>query len=272
MNAHLITEAENIRRTRFLLESKNQHDLMVRQILSEGAEYALYLQLNEAPIGDVVNKIKTSIAKMPKAMASKVIQAVRSLPKAALPLAATIVMSMAAQGVNAQQSDMQSQLNKLDSLLTQFNQDTAVLGQTTKNGTALPTAAKPSAASSAVDLDAQAAQIEKDYADKNAKLAAAGQSAVDDDYIARTGFPKQQIMDARKILGGGSPELIGSLLKNKADLAKLRKLLDKYGVPSGSDTDVALSVMEPLAANDLGQAKIALVKYLTSDANRFYKH
>ena len=221
---------------------------MARQILSEGAEYTLYLQLNEAPIGDVVNKIKTGIAKMPRAIASKVTQAVKSLPRTALPLAATIVMSIAAQGANAQQSDMQSQLNKLDSLVSQL------------------------AASANTEVDKQVADANSIQAAKDTAATAAGQSAVDDNYIARTGFPKQQIMDAYKILGGGSPELIGSLLKNKADLIKLRKLLDKYGIPPEADTSAALSVMEPLAATDLNQAKIALVKYLTSDANRFYKH
>lgn len=112
---------------------------------------------------------------------------------------------MAAQGVNAQQSDMQSQLDKLDSLLTQFNQDVSVLGQTTNTGTSLPTTNKPTtatttsnirhsglspaqlaskkaymaakdakaAASTGADPDAQAAQIEKDFAAKNAEIDAA---------------------------------------------------------------------------------------------------
>jgi len=270
MNARIITEAENIRRTRFLLESKNQHDLMVRQVLSEGTEYALYLQLNEAPIGDVINKIKTSIAKMPKAVASKVIQAVRSLPKAALPLAATIVMSMAAQGVNAQQSDMQSQLNKLDSLLTQFNQDTAVLGQTTKNGTALPTAAKPSAASSADDLDAQAAQIEKDYADKNANIdaAAAADTAAwkkAQGYDTTQSSTAPQVTDyksAGKFFGvdpGINAVSLQALITNNADFNAIKQMIDKSGAVD--PWVMAGALMAAAKSNDLA----ALTAFLADE-------
>lgn len=279
MNARIITEAENIRRTRFLLESKNQHDLMARQILSEGAEYTLYLQLNEAPIGDVVNKIKTSIAKMPKAVASKVIQAVRSLPKAALPLAATIVMSMAAQGVNAQQSDMQSQLNKLDSLLTQFNQDTAVLGQTTKNGTALPTTtAKTQYAPGSLlaqladlpsdsELDAQAAQIEKDFADKNANIdaAAAADTAAwkkAHGYDTTQSSTAPQVTDyksAGKFFGvdpGINAVSLQALITNNADFNAIKQMIDKSGAID--PWVIAGALIAAAKSNDLAALKAYL--------------
>ena len=64
----------DIRRTRFILEATSVLDTVARSVLKEGAEYNLYLELNEASVNDVIKKINDSVRKLPKAFAGKITQ------------------------------------------------------------------------------------------------------------------------------------------------------------------------------------------------------
>ena len=65
-----------------------------KKLLGEGKEYQIYLQLSEAPISDVVNKIKTGLSKLPKNVATKATDLIKKTPKSALPAAAAVITTM----------------------------------------------------------------------------------------------------------------------------------------------------------------------------------
>jgi hypothetical protein len=65
-----------------------------KKILGEGQGYQVYLELSEAPIGDVVNKMKKVLSKLPKQAAKKATGIIKKIPKSAWPIAAGILFSM----------------------------------------------------------------------------------------------------------------------------------------------------------------------------------
>lgn len=114
----ILTESQHIRRNIFILEAKTKIDLVARTIISEGAEYNLYLELTEAPIGDVIGKIKSGLQKLPSQAASKISSVIKSLPKTALPMIAAVLMS-ATSGANAQDIDINTLTKQVDQIAQQ---------------------------------------------------------------------------------------------------------------------------------------------------------
>ena len=115
----------DIRRTRFILEATSVLDTVARSVLKEGAEYNLYLELNEASVNDVIKKINDSVRKLPKAFAGKIIQKLKALPKTALPMAAAAIIA-ATSGAAAQTSDSNS-MNALAAQLDSIAQNIQTL-------------------------------------------------------------------------------------------------------------------------------------------------
>ena len=114
------------------LPKKKTNESLNRQakkILGEGKEYQIYLKLNEAPTGNVINKIKSGLSKLPSQAASKATKIIKSLPKAALPVAGGIILAMAggdaamAGDINA--DALQGGLEKLQQLRTDFDSNVA---------------------------------------------------------------------------------------------------------------------------------------------------
>lgn len=115
----------DIRRTRFILEAKDATDAVARSVLKEGAEYTLYLELNEASVNDVIRKINDGVRKLPKAFASKITQKLKALPRTALPMAAAAIIA-ATSGAAAQTSDS-STMNALAAQLDSIAQNIQTL-------------------------------------------------------------------------------------------------------------------------------------------------
>ncbi len=127
-----LTEAEQIKRNIFILESKNSTDVIARTVLREGEEYNTYLALCEAPVGDVIAKIKGGLQKLPQQAASKAMAIVKKLPKAALPMAAAAILAVSASGAQAQDANVDSMISKLD----QIEQSVNTMGDVAKSVTA----------------------------------------------------------------------------------------------------------------------------------------
>jgi len=91
----IITETQSLRRAIFIVEAKDEIDLIARNMLHEGDEYNTYLELTEAPIGDVINKLKSGLSKLPTQAAKKATSLIKKVPKSAWPIAAGVILSMA---------------------------------------------------------------------------------------------------------------------------------------------------------------------------------
>lgn len=114
-----INETHSIRRMIFIVESKNKIDAVARTVLSEGTEYNTYVALTEAPIGDVIGKIKSGLRQLPSQAASKISNVIKSLPKTALPMVAAVLIS-ATSGANAQDIDVSALSKQVDQIAQQM--------------------------------------------------------------------------------------------------------------------------------------------------------
>ena len=124
-----------------------------------------------------------------------------------------------------------------------------------------------SAASSAVDLDAQAAQIEKDYADKNANIdaAAAADTAAwkkANGYDTTQSSTAPQVTDyksAGKFFGvdpGINAVSLQALITNNADFNAIKQMIDKSGAID--PWVMAGALMAAAKSNDLAALKAFL--------------
>ena len=199
----------DIRRTRFILESTSVLDTVARSVLNEGVEYNRYLELNEAPIGDVIGKIKTSISKMPRAAAIKAAQVVKKLPKTALPIAASILMSVIAQGANAQTST-DDMLAKLDALQSQVTQDLGDLKQQGVGDFGMDSSTQTTDAAPAADVE----------------------------------VTRDQLKALHSKLGGGSQPTLTALIKNGVDTDKVKKILTKMNLTDPMYIETALQQIQ----------------------------
>lgn len=184
-------------------------DDTARRILGEGTEYELYLLLNEAPAGNVVNKIKTGLAKLPRNVAAKATNIIKKTPKAAWPLAAAALMTVigpdAAQAGsdlanNMADSAMQGLIGKLQGIAT----DTANTAGDLANW-----------AGGGADAAQGAAEVTRD-----------------------------QLKNANKILGGGSPTTLTDLIQNGVDLNKVKNVLTKFGMTDSTKIEMALQQID----------------------------
>jgi len=123
----MLTESQQIRKNMFILEAKNSNDTIARTILSEGTQYNTYVELTEAPIGDVIGKIKSGIAKLPNQAKQKIVPVIKSLPKAALPMVAAAIIS-ATSGTDAQAQSVD--FSALQQQLNQISQNVEKIGNT----------------------------------------------------------------------------------------------------------------------------------------------
>jgi hypothetical protein len=179
-----------------------------RKILGEGKEYQIYLELSEAPIGNVVGKIKSGLAKMPKQAAAKATSLIKKVPKSAWPIAAGILAATlgpdAAQAGDLATSMADGAMNDIILKLTNLANDTA---------------------NSAGDL----ANIGGGAAD-----AAQGAAEV----------TRDQLKQANKMLGGGSVTTLTDLIQNGVDLDKVKNVLTKFGMTDSTKVEMALQQID----------------------------
>ena len=190
-------------------KTKESIDATAKKILGEGTEYELYLLLNEAPAGNVVNKIKTGLAKLPRNVAAKATDIIKKTPKAAWPLAAAALMTVAGPDAaqagsdlanNMADSAMQGLIGKLQGIAT----DTAnTAGELQKFG------------GGAADAAQGAAEVTRD-----------------------------QLKSLHRELGGGSAPTLTDLIQNGVDLDKVKNILTKFGITDSVKIEMALQQID----------------------------
>lgn len=207
------------------VKKKNESfDVHAKKILGEGKDYQNYLELSEAPIGDVVNKIKTSISKLSRPVAAKAVQAVKSVPRSALPIIATVLMSLAAQGASAGQSDIQAQLNKLDQTISQIS-------TTGNGGVSQGTLNKFNATSNDLTKSFNGTLDNLPGAD-------ATKSA------GTTEVTRDQLKALNAKLGGGSGPTLTDLIKNGVNTDKVKNILTKMNLTDPMYIETALQQIQ----------------------------
>lgn len=181
-------------------------DLTARKMLGEGTEYELYLLLSEAPAGNVVNKIKIGLAKMPKQAAAKATSLIKKTPKSAWPIAAGVVLAMAGADPAAagDLSTLADGLEKLEQLARELG----------------PTAGERAA---------NAANAAQGGAD-------AAQGAVE--------ITRDQLKQLRGELGGGDGPTLTNLIQNGVDIDKVKNILTKFGITDSIDIGMALQQIQ----------------------------
>jgi hypothetical protein len=165
--------------------------------------------LNEAPAGNVVNKIKAGLAKLPSNVAAKATNIIKKTPKAAWPLAAAALMTVigpdAAQAGNdlannMADSAMQGLIGKLQGIAT----DTAnTAGELQKFG------------GGAADAAQGAAEVTRD-----------------------------QLKQLHGELGGGSAPTLTDLIQNGVDIDKVKNILAKFGITDSVKIEMALQQIQ----------------------------
>jgi hypothetical protein len=188
-------------------ESSNRQ---AKRILGEGKEYQVYLQLSEAPIGDVVNKIKTGLAKMPKQAAAKATSLIKKVPKSAWPIAAGVVLAMAGADPAAagDLATLADGLEKLEQLARE-------LGPTSR------------------ERAQAAAQAAADAAQGGANAA---QGAVE--------ITRDQLKSLYRELGGGTAPTLTNLIQNNVDTDAVKNLLTRFGITDSIKIEQALQQID----------------------------
>lgn len=197
------TESTDVYKTS--LHTKLQENLQAKKILGEGKEYQIYLELSEAPLGDVVQKIKGALGKIPKNVVPKVVQAIKKVPKAKLAMAAGIIIAAANSAAAGDTSSIADAMQALQNLQGAFDQGVADLPRISSGG----------------------------FAQGAADTAQATQTT--------TEIPMSQVRDAIGKLGGGSGAHVQDMLANGVDIDKVKATLDRMGVTSERDISNAIS-------------------------------
>jgi 5'-deoxynucleotidase YfbR-like HD superfamily hydrolase len=207
-----------------------------KRILGEGKEYQVYLQLSEAPASDVVNKIKSGLAKMPKRAAAKATSLIKKVPKSAWPIAAGILATII--GPDAAQAQVQvdmdafnAAMERLQQLSDRFNSDASDMAQRMGTGQAADVAQGSGQAADVAQGSGQAA----DVAQGSVGLPA--------------GITRDQIVNLYNQLGGGTQLTLADLIQNDVDVDAVKRILDRFNMTDELRISMALQQID---GTDLG--------------------
>ena len=193
-------------------------DRQARKILGEGREYQFYLELSEAPLGNVVNKIKTGLAKMPKQAAAKATGLIKKIPKSAWPIAAGVVIAMAGADPAAA-GDLstlaEKDLSTLAAGLERLEQLARELGPTSRERAQAAAAAAADAAQGGANAAQGAVEITRD-----------------------------QLKSLHRELGGGTAPTLTNLIQNNVDIDAVKNLLTRFGITDSIKIEQALQQID----------------------------